>query len=75
MSENTRIVETGCDDLACEIVKRVAVVTLDRPEARNAITMEMKKALVEFKAAGFEKILHLEGGYRKWVQTGNDVVK
>jgi 2-(1,2-epoxy-1,2-dihydrophenyl)acetyl-CoA isomerase len=38
-------VETGSEQLLCRIDRRVAVVTLNRPEARNALTMEMKQAL------------------------------
>jgi len=39
-------VETGSEQLLCRIEQRVAVLTLNRPEARNALTMEMKQALV-----------------------------
>jgi len=39
-------VETGSEQLICRIQQRVALVTLNRPEARNALTMEMKQALV-----------------------------
>ncbi len=39
------VVETGCAQLRCRLTQRVAVVTLDRPEARNALTLEMKQAL------------------------------
>jgi enoyl-CoA hydratase/carnithine racemase len=38
-------VETGSEQLLCHIEERVAVATLNRPEARNALTMEMKQAL------------------------------
>ena len=37
--------ETGTGQLLCHVADRVAVVTLNRPEARNALTMEMKQAL------------------------------
>jgi len=40
-----RDVDTGSDQLRCRIAERVAVVTLHRPEARNALTLEMKEAL------------------------------
>ncbi len=39
-------VETGSEQLLCHVEERVAVATLNRPEARNALTMEMKQALV-----------------------------
>jgi enoyl-CoA hydratase/carnithine racemase len=42
-----RRVETGCDELTCSVEERVAVLTLNRPDARNALTLEMKHALVE----------------------------
>ena len=38
-------VDTGSDQLLCRVEDRVAVVTLNRPEARNALTMELKQAL------------------------------
>ena len=37
--------DTGCNELNCHVEDRVGVVTLNRPEARNALTMEMKQAL------------------------------
>jgi enoyl-CoA hydratase/carnithine racemase len=40
-------VESGCRELRCRVEERVAVVTLDRPEAKNALTLEMKQALAE----------------------------
>lgn len=40
-------IETGTDELACRIEARVAHVTLNRPEARNALTLEMKQALAQ----------------------------
>lgn len=43
-----RDIDTGTDQLLCRIEERVAVVTLNRPEARNALTWEMKGALVEW---------------------------
>ena len=46
MSES-QTVETGSPQILCELSERVAVVTLNRPEARNALTMEMKRALSE----------------------------
>ncbi|MDJ0785289.1 MAG: enoyl-CoA hydratase-related protein [Myxococcota bacterium] len=40
-------IPTGTPELLCRRDERVAVVTLNRPEARNALTLEMKRALVE----------------------------
>jgi enoyl-CoA hydratase/carnithine racemase len=40
-------VETGTPEILCRVEERVAVVTLNRPEARNALTLEMKRALAE----------------------------
>jgi enoyl-CoA hydratase/carnithine racemase len=37
--------DTGTDQLRCEVQERVAVVTLNRPEARNALSAEIKQAL------------------------------
>jgi enoyl-CoA hydratase/carnithine racemase len=45
------ICETGSPELACRIEARVAHVTLNRPEARNALTLEMKRALAELVPA------------------------
>ena len=43
-----RDIQTGTDELLCRIDDRVAIVTLNRPEARNALTWGMKAALVEW---------------------------
>jgi enoyl-CoA hydratase/carnithine racemase len=40
-------VDTGCQELLCRVEDRVAVLTLNRPDARNALTWDMKAALVE----------------------------
>jgi enoyl-CoA hydratase/carnithine racemase len=40
-----RDVATGTEQILCSVEERVAVVTLNRPEARNALTLEMKEAL------------------------------
>ena len=37
--------ETGTKEVLCEVRDRVAILTLNRPEAKNALTMEMKEAL------------------------------
>ncbi len=42
-----RELETGTDHLRCHVQERVAVVTLHRPEARNALSPAMKQALGE----------------------------
>ena len=41
----SRSVDAGTDQLLCRIEERVAVVTLNRPEARNALSAELKEAL------------------------------
>lgn len=46
MAEDARRVETGTEELRCRVEERAAVVTLDRPEARNALTPELKEALL-----------------------------
>ena len=38
-------IETGTDQLHCEIIDRVAVITLNRPEARNALSDPLTRAL------------------------------
>jgi enoyl-CoA hydratase/carnithine racemase len=40
-------VASGSNELSCRLDGRVAVVTLERPEAKNALTLEMKRALTE----------------------------
>ena len=37
--------ESGTDEILIEVRDRVAVLTLNRPEAKNALTMDMKEAL------------------------------
>jgi len=37
--------ETGTEQVRCEVEDRVATVTLNRPDARNALTVEMKEGL------------------------------
>lgn len=46
-----REVETGSGEVLCRVEARVAVVTLNRPEARNALTLEMKQALLRLLPA------------------------
>jgi enoyl-CoA hydratase/carnithine racemase len=38
-------IDTGTDQLLCEIRDRVAVITLNRPEARNALSDQLSPAL------------------------------
>ena len=40
-----RVIETGTEQVLCHVEDRVAVLTLNRPEARNALTVPMKEAL------------------------------
>ena len=44
-------IETGSPELLCRLEARVASVTLHRPEARNALTLEMKQALARLVPA------------------------
>ena len=43
MTEGIR--ETGTEEVLCEVRERVATITLNRPQAKNALTMDMKEAL------------------------------
>src|SRR6266436_6006349 len=38
-------IDTGTDELLCEIANRVAIITLNRPEARNALSDRLTPAL------------------------------
>jgi len=49
-NENVTI-ETGTPEVLCRLEARVASVTLHRPEARNALTLEMKQALARLVPA------------------------
>jgi enoyl-CoA hydratase/carnithine racemase len=46
MSE-IRTIETGTPELLARVVDRVCVLTMNRPDARNALTWDMKWALVD----------------------------
>ena len=37
--------DTGTSEVLCDVRARVATITLNRPEAKNALSMEMKEAL------------------------------
>jgi enoyl-CoA hydratase/carnithine racemase len=45
MAENRIELDTGTDELLCEIRDRVALITLNRPEARNALSDRLTPAL------------------------------
>ncbi|UGV27700.1 enoyl-CoA hydratase [Rhodopseudomonas boonkerdii] len=45
MSDSGVTVDTGTNELLCEIRERVAVITLNRPEARNALSDHLTPAL------------------------------
>jgi enoyl-CoA hydratase/carnithine racemase len=45
MAENRVEIDTGTSELLCEIRDRVAVITLNRPEARNALSDHLTPAL------------------------------
>lgn len=45
MSTDAIVIDTGTDQLLCEIRERVAVITLNRPEARNAMSDQLTPAL------------------------------
>ncbi len=42
-----RTLETGTEELLAQLFDRVCVLTLNRPEARNALSADMKAALLE----------------------------
>ena len=45
MTDAAITLETGTPEVLCRIEARVGVVTLNRPAAKNALTLEMKRAL------------------------------
>lgn len=45
MTTTTRTIDTGTHELLCEVRDRVAVITLNRPEARNALSDHLTPAL------------------------------
>ena len=42
---STRTIDTGTTELLCEIVDRVAMITLNRPQARNSLSDQLTPAL------------------------------
>jgi enoyl-CoA hydratase/carnithine racemase len=44
---DARVIETGTPELLARVIDRVCVLTMNRPEARNALTWDMKWALVD----------------------------
>jgi enoyl-CoA hydratase/carnithine racemase len=44
-AESVRMLDTGTGELLGRVEHRVAVLTLNRPDARNALTLDMKRAL------------------------------
>lgn len=45
MPTTTRSIDTGTNELLCEVRDRVAIITLNRPEARNALSDRLTPAL------------------------------
>jgi enoyl-CoA hydratase/carnithine racemase len=45
MTDEARTIDTGTAELLCEIRQRVATITLNRPEARNALSDHLSPAL------------------------------
>jgi enoyl-CoA hydratase/carnithine racemase len=45
MTEAVKVIDTGTDELLCEIRERVAVITLNRPNARNSLSDHLTPAL------------------------------
>lgn len=47
MEAIARPIDTGTDELRCELRERVAVITLNRPQARNSLSDQLSPALRE----------------------------
>src|SRR5690606_17265850 len=45
MHEQAKRIDTGTDELLCELRERVAIITLNRPAARNALSDHLSPAL------------------------------
>ncbi len=57
-NDSHRTLETGSTQLLCEIRDRVAIITLNRPEARNALSDELTPALREMiKTCGEDPVV------------------
>jgi 2-(1,2-epoxy-1,2-dihydrophenyl)acetyl-CoA isomerase len=57
--ENSRrALDTGTEDLLCHVEDRAAVVTLNRPDAKNALSLPLKEQLVELltRLAGDDEV-------------------
>jgi len=71
------MIETIADHLTLEQVDRVAVVTIDRPEARNAMTFEMYEALHDLcerlDADDVVRVAILRGAGDKAFVSGTDI--
>ena len=80
MSEESgaRAIDTGTNQLECQIEERVALITLNRPEARNALTMDLKVALLrvveEMAEASDVGCLLLTGAGRAFCSGGDTTV-
>jgi len=75
---DARSVDTGTEQLLCRVEERVAVITLNRPEARNALTMDLKVALLRVveEMAGAKDVgcLLLTGAGRAFCSGGDTKV-
>jgi enoyl-CoA hydratase/carnithine racemase len=71
------MIETVVDHLTLERADRVAVVTIDRPEARNAMTFEMYEGLHDLcerlDADGDVRVVVLRGAGDKAFVSGTDI--
>ena len=73
-----RSVDTGTEQLLCRVEERVAVITLNRPDARNALSMDLKVALLrvveEMSAASDVGCLLITGAGRAFCAGGDTKV-
>ena len=69
MTTETKI-DTGTDELLCVIRDRVAIITLNRPEARNAMSETLTPALRNMiKACGENPDVGVAATSREWAPT------